>query len=134
MRVPDLRRYANAAAWALLFAALYNLFIHADKRTPYWLGYIVARPEMHRVHHKTDFHANNYGLPLWDLMFGTWENPKERVVHCGFIGDRSSRIFDMLKLRDVHITEVAMPKARAQPSVAPDDPASAASPLRRGRG
>jgi sterol desaturase/sphingolipid hydroxylase (fatty acid hydroxylase superfamily) len=118
---------ANAAAWALLLAALYNLFIHADKRTPYWLGYLVARPEMHRVHHKTDFHANNYGLPIWDLMFGTWENPKQDVVHCGFSDDKSSRIFDMLKLRDVHInaTTAGEPEAAILP---PDE--HAASPHR----
>ncbi|WP_341705861.1 sterol desaturase family protein [Halopseudomonas sp.] len=94
---------AEAAAWAILFAALYNLYIHADKKSPYWLGYIVSRPEMHRVHHKLGYHASNYGLPLWDLLFGTWENPRERVTRCGFEGDRETRIYDMLKTRDVNV-------------------------------
>lgn len=93
---------AEAAAWAILFAALYNLFIHADKATPYWLGYIVARPEMHRVHHKTGFHANNYGLPVWDMLFGTWENPRRRVEQCGFDNGKEALIFEMLKTKDVH--------------------------------
>lgn len=93
---------AAGAAWGLLFAGLYNLYIHLDQRSPRWLGFLVQRPEMHRVHHKRDYHASNYGLPVWDLLFGTFENPRERVADCGFDAAREYRIRDMLLMKDVH--------------------------------
>jgi sterol desaturase/sphingolipid hydroxylase (fatty acid hydroxylase superfamily) len=90
------------AAFALLFTGAFDLFVHADIRTPRWLGYLVQRPEMHTVHHQHDHHAQNYGLPVWDLLFDTWSNPAERSPRCGFDDDKSDRIHDMLMLRDVH--------------------------------
>lgn len=92
----------RSAAVALVLASLFNLCIHADVRTPRWLGVLIQRPEMHRVHHQRGHHAGNYGLPLWDLLFGTWVNPKEYVRDCGFDQGRDRRIFDMLLGRDVH--------------------------------
>lgn len=96
---------AYATAWSLLYVAVFNFYIHSDTRSPRWVGYIVQRPEMHRVHHKLEHHADNYGLPLWDLLFGTWRDPDEYVRECGFEGDRGNRIHDMLLGRDVHKTE-----------------------------
>lgn len=93
---------ATAAAWGLLYAGLYNLYIHVDLRSPHWLGYVIQRPEMHRVHHKRDHHAQNYGLPIWDLLFGTFENPRKPIETCGFDVDKEYRIKDMLLMRDVH--------------------------------
>jgi sterol desaturase/sphingolipid hydroxylase (fatty acid hydroxylase superfamily) len=57
---------------------------------------------MHRVHHQLGHHAQNYGLPLWDMLFRTWVNPKEYVTHCGFDEMRALRISDMLLGVDVH--------------------------------
>lgn len=94
-----------AAAWALLLTGAFDLFLHSDLRTPTWLGFLVQRPEMHTVHHAEGHHAQNYGLPVWDLLFGTWTNPRERSVHLGFDGDKSGRIADMLMFRDVHKVE-----------------------------
>ncbi len=91
----------TAAAWALLYAGLNNLFIHIDLKTPHWTGLILQRPEMHRVHHKRNFHSHNYGLPIWDLMFGTWENPIERVEHCGFDKENEYKIKDMLFFKKI---------------------------------
>lgn len=91
-----------AAAFALFLTGALDLFVHADMRTPRWLGYFVQRPEMHTVHHQRGHHAQNYGLPLWDLLFGTWHNPEERVQDLGFDPERSSRVRDMLLGRDVH--------------------------------
>lgn len=91
----------EAVTWAVLLAAFYNLFIHMDKATPYWVGYVLARPEMHRVHHKRDYHANNYGLPVWDMLFGTWENPRERVRVCGFDREKEIKIGEMLRMVDI---------------------------------
>ncbi|WP_374536482.1 sterol desaturase family protein [Chitinimonas taiwanensis] len=91
-----------AAAIALFLTGAFDLFLHSDLRTPRWLGYLVQRPEMHTVHHEQDHHAQNYGLPIWDMLFGTWTNPKERSLALGFDEARSQRISDMLLFRDVH--------------------------------
>ena len=91
-----------AAATALLFTAIFDLFVHADVSTPKWLGYFVQRPEMHTTHHSRNHHAQNYGLPVWDLLFGTWHNPDERAHDLGFDGHRAEKLYDMLVFRDVH--------------------------------
>ncbi|MFK3737347.1 sterol desaturase family protein [Massilia sp. TN1-12] len=91
-----------AAAIALLLTGLFDLFLHSDLRTPTWLGFIVQRPEMHTVHHRRGHHRQNYGLPLWDMLFGTWCNPAERAQVLGFDGDKPDRVADMLLFQDVH--------------------------------
>lgn len=91
-----------AAAIALALTGILDLFVHADIRTPRWLGYVVQRPEMHSVHHKRAHHRQNYGLPIWDLLFGTWSNPDKREVDLGFDEEKSARIHDMLLFRDTH--------------------------------
>ncbi len=93
---------AYGAAISLLIAAVYNIYIHADLKTPFWLGYIIQRPEMHRVHHKHMHHAQNYGLAIWDLMFGTFNNPKDYIDEVGFDAKREARIYDMLRTKDVY--------------------------------
>jgi len=59
---------------------------------------------MHRVHHAHEHHADNYGLPLWDLLFGTWHNPRdgEPLRRCGFDDDKSDKLCEMLLGQDVH--------------------------------
>ncbi len=57
---------------------------------------------MHTVHHAYGHHAQNYGLPVWDLLFGTWSNPAERVARLGFDDDKAERVRHMLLFRDVH--------------------------------
>lgn len=48
------------------------------------LNYLISGPELHRWHHsKLKQESNhNYGnnLIVWDLLFGTWYLPKERMV------------------------------------------------------
>jgi len=95
---------AYGTAVSLIIAALYNIYIHADLKTPYWLGFIIQRPEMHRVHHKHMYHSQNYGLAILDLLFGTFSNPKEYVQEVGFDKARESRIYEMLKNKDVYKT------------------------------
>jgi sterol desaturase/sphingolipid hydroxylase (fatty acid hydroxylase superfamily) len=94
---------ALEAAIALGLVSVFNLLAHTDSRTPYWLGWFLQRPEMHRYHHELDVHAGNYGLPFWDLLFGTWRNPKpgDGAPECGFADPAHSRIKDMLLMRDV---------------------------------
>ncbi len=68
----------TAGALYTALTALGEFVYHANLRTPHWLGYVFQRPEMHRVHHQYGYHCNNYGdLVWWDMLFGTYENPRE---------------------------------------------------------
>ncbi|WP_338846396.1 sterol desaturase family protein [Massilia sp. W12] len=93
----------ECAAWATLYSGLFNLYVHSDTRSPRWLGWIIQRPEMHRIHHRFGHHAQNYGLPLWDWMFGTLDNPIEEGAYpqLGFRSDQAERITEMLLGKDV---------------------------------
>jgi len=88
----------DAAAWAAFWVSVFDLWEHTNIKTPRWLGYVVVRPEMHRVHHERDQHRSNYGIPIWDMLFGTYENSL-RAVDCGFTERQEARIFDMLRFR-----------------------------------
>ncbi len=84
-------------------AVFYGLFQHFNIRTPKWLGYLIQRPESHGVHHRRGFHAYNYSdLPLWDLLWGTFRNPKEYLGDVGFEGGAATRIAPMLVGRDAN--------------------------------
>jgi sterol desaturase/sphingolipid hydroxylase (fatty acid hydroxylase superfamily) len=75
---------------------------HANIRTPHWLGYIVGRPEMHGRHHERGVHASNYSdLPLLDMLFGTYDNPRTWDAPAGFYSGGSQRTLDMLVGRDI---------------------------------
>jgi sterol desaturase/sphingolipid hydroxylase (fatty acid hydroxylase superfamily) len=91
-----------AASQAVLLSGLAELFYHWNVRTPYWLGFIIQRPESHCVHHQAGIHYYNFGdLPLWDMLFGTFRNPKRWDAQCGF-GAKESRLGEMLVGRDVN--------------------------------
>lgn len=94
----------QAGAVYTLLTALAEFFYHWNIRTPRWLGFIVQRPESHRVHHQYRHHTNNYAdLPIWDWLFGTLTNPHgSSVGRCGFDAWREERFEDMLAFRDVH--------------------------------
>lgn len=93
----------SAAAYYTLLTAIAELFYHWNIRTPRWLGYFFQRPESHRIHHQFRHHTNNFAdLPLWDLIFGTFYNPRGVAHRCGFDGWREDRFGDMLAFRDVH--------------------------------
>jgi sterol desaturase/sphingolipid hydroxylase (fatty acid hydroxylase superfamily) len=80
-----------------------EFFYHTNVRTPRWIGYFFQRPEMHRIHHEYARHRNNYGdIVWWDMLFGTYENPAEFKSSCGFDDEKEQRLFDMLRLTDVH--------------------------------
>jgi len=83
--------------------ALGEFFYHTSVRTPRWIGFVFQRPEMHRIHHQHERHKNNYGdIVWWDMLFGTYENPKEFAATCGFDDAREQRLAEMLRFRDVH--------------------------------
>ncbi len=93
----------EAGAIYTLFTALGEFFYHTNIKSPQWVGYIFQRPEMHRIHHEYNRHKNNYGdFAIWDMIFGTYENPKTWTGRCGFDEEKELRLRDMLLLRDVH--------------------------------
>lgn len=86
----------------LLVTTFLAIFQHANIRTPQWLGYIIQRPESHGVHHARKIHFKNFSdLPVFDILFGTFENPKGYEYDAGFYEGASARLFDMLLFRDV---------------------------------
>lgn len=92
----------EAASFAILLTGLGELFYHWNVETPYWLGFIFQRPESHCVHHQKGLHKYNYSdLPIWDMLFGTFRNPKSFTEECGFDTDKELRIGDMLKGIDI---------------------------------
>lgn len=94
---------AEGATLAVLLSGLAELFYHWNVTTPYWLGFIFQRPESHCVHHQQGLHKYNYSdLPLWDMLFGTFYNPREWNEQCGFGEEREQRFGEMLLGMDVH--------------------------------
>jgi sterol desaturase/sphingolipid hydroxylase (fatty acid hydroxylase superfamily) len=93
----------QATTIILLLNGFTGMFQHANIKTPVWLGYIVQRPESHSIHHERDLHAYNYSdLPLFDILFGTFRNPREFAESAGFFDGASERLSDMLIFRDIN--------------------------------
>lgn len=81
------------------FAAFFQ---HANIKTPHWLGYIIQRPESHSIHHGKGIHKYNYSsFPLFDMIFGTFKNPKTYQKETGFYIGASSRIKEMFLFKDI---------------------------------
>ena len=88
---------AEAAIIINLAATFMGLFQHANLPTPHWLGYIIQRPESHNLHHERGVHARNYGdLPLFDIIFRTFANPREVSNEVGFYAGGSKKLGPML--------------------------------------
>jgi sterol desaturase/sphingolipid hydroxylase (fatty acid hydroxylase superfamily) len=86
----------------LLATNFFSIFQHANIKTPRWLGYIVQRPESHTYHHAQGIHRFNYSdLPLFDIVFGTFRNPKDFEHNTGFYQGASLRIWEMLRAKDI---------------------------------
>jgi sterol desaturase/sphingolipid hydroxylase (fatty acid hydroxylase superfamily) len=92
----------DAAAVVSILGIGCAMFQHTNLRTPRWLGYLVQRPESHSVHHARGIHAGNYSnMPVWDMLFGTFQNPARFEPETGFYQGASRRIGAMLVGRDV---------------------------------
>ncbi|AEM72035.1 fatty acid hydroxylase [Allomuricauda ruestringensis DSM 13258] len=92
----------QAATVIILVNTFFSMFQHSNIRTPAWLGYIVQRPEAHALHHAKGIHAYNYGdITIYDILFGTWKNPKDFEYENGFYMGASSKITDMLLFKDI---------------------------------
>jgi sterol desaturase/sphingolipid hydroxylase (fatty acid hydroxylase superfamily) len=97
-----------AAVGAVLLSGLAELFYHWNVRTPYWVGFLFQRPESHCVHHQEGLHSYNFAdLPLWDMLFGTFHNPRQWQARCGLGSDSEHRLLEML--RGVDVTETPHP-------------------------
>lgn len=85
----------------LIFALItvgFALWTHANIETPYWLGYFIVRPEAHALHHERGVHKSNYcDLPIIDMLFGTFKNPRVPVAEAGLYDGASKEIFKMLR-------------------------------------
>lgn len=93
----------EAGAIYTFLTAIGEFFYHTNIKTPRWVGFIFQRPEMHRIHHQYNRHKNNYGdITWWDILFGTYENPKEWTKTCGFTPQKEEQLIDMLKFKDIH--------------------------------
>src|SRR3546814_7114250 len=93
---------AQAATLVLYATTFMSVFQHSNIRTPRWLGYLVQRPESHSVHHQRGVHAYNYSdLPLFDIVFGTFRNPRDFAPEQGFWQGASARVPQMLAFRDI---------------------------------
>jgi len=91
-----------AAALAIGLTGVAELVYHWNVRTPYWLGFFFQRPESHCVHHERGRHTSNFSdLPLWDMLFGTFENPRVFEGACGFAEDAEREVGSLLLGRDV---------------------------------
>lgn len=93
---------AEATTATLLLASLLAMISHTNVRTPRWLGYFIERPEMHSWHHGRGLHRRNYSeLPVFDLLFGTFHNPRDFAPETGFHEGGSSRVIEMILGCDV---------------------------------
>lgn len=87
-----------------LLTAVAEYFYHWNIRTPRQLGYFFQRTESHRIHHQYRHHTKNFAdIPLWDLLFGTFQNGRESSqTLCGYDDWKEDRFEDMLAFRDVN--------------------------------
>lgn len=102
-----------ATTIALIAVNFLGIFQHANIRTPRWLGYLIQRPESHSVHHARGYHRSNYAdLPLFDLLFGTFENPRDFAQATGFSRGASARVGAMLRGENVAECEIQAAQSR----------------------
>ena len=108
---------AEAALLSGFTGLFYALFQHTNVHTPQWLGYLIQRPESHSVHHGRGVHGFNYAdFPLWDLVFGTFRNPREFHAETGFWDGASGRVLALLAGRDVSRPPAPPTSAAPMPS------------------
>jgi sterol desaturase/sphingolipid hydroxylase (fatty acid hydroxylase superfamily) len=91
-----------SASVVLMIMGCIELFYHWNIKTPQWIGYLIQRPESHCIHHQEGLHSYNFSdLPIWDITFGTFKNPKSFTKSCGLGKENEQRLKEMLKGVDV---------------------------------
>lgn len=92
----------GAITVVLLTTNFLAIFQHANIKTPHWLGYLIQRPEAHNLHHAKGIHRQNYSdLPVFDMLFGTFDNPRGFEHDTGFYHGASAQLSDMLSFKDI---------------------------------
>lgn len=92
----------QAISWFLYITMFLAIFQHTNIKTPQWLGYIIQRPESHSVHHQKGVHKYNYSdLPVFDILFGTFKNPKYFASEVGFYNGSSTKVKEALLFKDI---------------------------------
>jgi sterol desaturase/sphingolipid hydroxylase (fatty acid hydroxylase superfamily) len=92
----------EAAVVVAVITTIPGMFQHLNVRTPHWLGYFLQRPESHLIHHERGVHAYNYGdIPLPDMIFGTFRNPRQWEGRNGFHDGSTWQIGPMLIFRKI---------------------------------
>ncbi|HEX8569965.1 MAG TPA: sterol desaturase family protein [Caulobacteraceae bacterium] len=87
----------QATIMVVIGTSFLTMFQHANVKTPHWLGWFIQRPEMHSVHHQRGVHRFNYSdLPVLDMLFGTYRNPKSWDAEAGFFDGSSNRLWPLL--------------------------------------
>lgn len=93
-------------AYMTLISAIAEFFYHMNVKTPYWIGFIIQRPESHCLHHIRDKrYCVNYGdIPLFDILGGTFHNPTDedmKTFQTGFSAQKENKLKELLLCRDV---------------------------------
>lgn len=93
----------EGGAWVMVYTGTAEFFYHMNIATPRWVGYIIQRPESHRIHHQMGTHYNNFAdLPVWDMLFGTFVNPVTTTTPCGFRDFKEQQVVDILLFKNVN--------------------------------
>jgi sterol desaturase/sphingolipid hydroxylase (fatty acid hydroxylase superfamily) len=93
----------QAITWFLYITMFLAIFQHTNINTPQWLGCIIQRPESHSVHHQKGVHAYNYSdLPIFDILFRTFKNPKHFSNELGFYQGASHKMKEILLCKDIY--------------------------------
>lgn len=80
-----------------IVATFCAVFQHVNIRTPHWLGYFITRPESHAVHHERGIHNFNYGdIPIFDILTGSFRNPREWKGEAGFFDGSTQKVGALL--------------------------------------
>ncbi|HIB85256.1 MAG TPA: sterol desaturase family protein [Chromatiaceae bacterium] len=83
----------SAVGLCVLITALAEFIYHMNIKTPRLMGLFFQRPEMHRIHHQRGLHHYNYAdLPVWDMLFGTYNNPVLVNNRTGFPNANEKRV------------------------------------------
>ena len=93
----------GAPTEVILLRSMWSVFNgsinHANvaQRFPWWFHYLVSTVDLHNLHHsrEREQHDSNYtGLPLWDVLFGTFKHPdRHRPPAFGIAGGYVPRNF-----------------------------------------
>lgn len=94
----------EANVWLAIFSGLGEFIYHVNIKTPYFLGFIIQRPESHMFHHLRNKREtfNFADWPILDILGNTFYNPKDDdICLTGFSDDKESLVMDMLLAKDV---------------------------------